>query len=94
MQNNYCSAPDLSAYPPSYTYTIPSSAGSWTAVNSESWTTTKSFVDWPEPSDWECELFGTGKALVLRPVKDRVPNWFWRQMQYLCFGNKWKKIKK
>jgi len=85
MQNNYCSAPELSAYPPSFTYTVPTSGASWT--------TTKSYnVNWPEPSNWECELFGTGQSLVLRPNKDKVPNWFWRQMQYLCFGNKWKKI--
>ena len=98
MQNNYCSAPELSAYPPSSTYTFPTSGGSWTVSNGKtltSWTTTKSYlVDWPESSNWECELFGTGQSLVLRPNKDKVPNWFWRQMQYLCFGNKWKKIKK
>lgn len=84
MQHNYCNASGLSAYPPSYTYTVSSSA--------ESWTTTNSYVDWLEPSGWECELFGTGQCLVLRPKKDKVPNWFWRQMQYLCFGNKWKKV--
>lgn len=93
MQNNYCSAPGLSAYPPSFTYTVPTTAASWTGNNGEIWTTAKSYIDWPEWSGWECELFGTGQALVLRPVKGKEPNWFWRQMQYICFGNKWKKIK-
>lgn len=93
MQNNYCSVSGLSAYPPSSTYTFPASGATWTANNGQIWTTTKSYdVNWPEPSDWECELFGTGQSLVLRPSKDKVPNWFWRQMQYICFGNKWKKL--
>ena len=49
-----------------------------------------SSVWYPEMSkDWKCELFGTGEALVLTPRKDKVPNWFWRKMQYLAFGNKW-----
>ena len=94
MQSKYCSAPGLSAYPPSPTYTVPTTAASWTGSNGESWTTAKSYsVNWPEQSDWECELFGTGRSLVLRPNKDKVPNWFWRQMQYICFGNKWEKVK-
>lgn len=88
MQNNYCYAPELSAYPPSSTYTFPTSGDSWTYDKSY-----KLDLFLPEQSDWECELFGTGQSLVLRPNKDKVPNWFWRQMQYLCFGNKWKKIK-
>lgn len=46
-----------------------------------------------EPSDWECELFGMGRAIVLRPSKKNAPNWFWRKMQYLCFGNRWVKNK-
>ena len=48
----------------------------------------------PEYSDWECELFGSGPhGISFRPPKDQEPNWFWRLMQYLCFGNKWKKVK-
>jgi len=44
----------------------------------------------PEYSDWQCELFGTGpNGMVMRVEKGREPNWFWRWMQYLCFGNKW-----
>lgn len=43
-----------------------------------------------ERSDWQCELFGCGPhGIVWNPAKDHVPNWFWRQMQYLAFGNKW-----
>jgi len=40
-------------------------------------------------SEWECELFGTGRDFILRPQKGHVPNWFWRWMQYLILGNKW-----
>ena len=47
----------------------------------------------PEQSDWQCELFGMGPTgMVLRPKKGSEPNWFWRWMQYLCFGNKWVKV--
>ena len=49
----------------------------------------------PESSDWECELFGTGpEGLILIPSKGDEPNFFWRFMQYICFGNKWKKKNK
>lgn len=42
---------------------------------------------------WECELFGLGeKYWILRTSKNI--NFFWRFMQYVCFGNKWKKISK
>jgi hypothetical protein len=44
-----------------------------------------------EFSDWECELFGSGQMIVLTPAKNNVPNRFWRLMQYLVFGNKWRK---
>lgn len=44
-------------------------------------------------SDWKCELFGVGSTLVIQPSKDKVPNWFWRKMQYLIFGNNWIKQK-
>lgn len=43
-----------------------------------------------EPSGWRCELFGVGPTgIVVFPPKGRVPNWFWRSMQYLILGNKW-----
>lgn len=46
----------------------------------------------PERSEWVCHLFGTGPyGLVLRPLKGQEPNWFWRWMQYLCFGNEWRR---
>ena len=45
----------------------------------------------PEFSDWKCECFGMGSSLVITPFKGHVPNWFWRWMQYLIFGNKWRK---
>ena len=44
-----------------------------------------------EPSDWECHLFGGygSEGLVWTPLKGKVPNWFWRKMQYLLVGNMW-----
>jgi hypothetical protein len=45
----------------------------------------------PPPTTWECELFGCGNALVLHRPEGQVPNWFWRLMQYLIFGNKWRR---
>lgn len=47
----------------------------------------------PELEDWECYLFGMHTGIVIQPKKGELPNWFWRKMQYLVFGNKWKKIK-
>lgn len=49
----------------------------------------------PEKSNWNCYLFGSdGKnGLSWRPLKGKEPNWFWRLMQYLIFGNKWVKDK-
>lgn len=44
----------------------------------------------PENSSWQCELFGSGPmGICFRPPKGQEPNWFWRWMQYLCFGNRW-----
>lgn len=44
----------------------------------------------PEYSNWQCYLFGSGSnGLSMRPLKGQEPNWFWRKMQYLAFGNKW-----
>jgi hypothetical protein len=34
----------------------------------------------------------TPHFIIMRnPKKDDVPCWFWRKMQWLCFGNKWVK---
>ena len=47
-------------------------------------------IEPPKLSSWRCELFGTGpNGVVFRPVEGKEPNWFWRLMQWLCFGNKW-----
>lgn len=47
-----------------------------------------------EPSGWRCELFGLGaNGMVLMPAKGQVPNFFWRWMQYLAFGNRWRRVK-
>lgn len=44
----------------------------------------------PERSPWKCELFGGGsEGITWTPLKGKEPNWFWRWMQYLCFGNRW-----
>ena len=40
---------------------------------------------------WRCYLFGIGSMIVLNVAKP--PNFFWRWMQYLCFGNRWEKIR-
>jgi hypothetical protein len=47
-------------------------------------------VKQPELSEWECKLFG-GEEITWRPRKGGEPNWFWRLMQYLIFGNRWAK---
>jgi hypothetical protein len=40
---------------------------------------------------WKCNLFGgSDNDIVLQVMKP--PNWFWRWMQYLIVGNKWKKL--
>ena len=52
------------------------------------------FVYPPERSDWVCYLFGGEQdAIVWRPLKGKEPNWFWRKMQFLVFGNRWVKEK-
>jgi len=49
-------------------------------------------IELPEYSEWQCYLFGSnGEGICWRPVKGKEPNWFWRKMQYFCFGNRWVK---
>ena len=49
----------------------------------------------PARSDWECELYGMGRAVVWNPAKDqKIPNWFWRKMQFLILGHRWVRRKK
>jgi hypothetical protein len=45
----------------------------------------------PEFSEWNCHLFGAvpGSGVAWRPLKGKEPNWFWRKMQYIFFGNLW-----
>jgi len=47
----------------------------------------------PETGDWECALFGGhfGRDLVYIPTKGGESNRFWRLMQFLAFGNRWRK---
>lgn len=44
------------------------------------------------PSDWSCQLFGCDD-FVFTPKLGNEPNWFWRLMQRICFGNRWVKKK-
>ena len=50
-------------------------------------------INFSERSDWTCYLFGGSatSSIIWVPTKDEVPCWFWRKMQWLCFGNKWEK---
>lgn len=51
-----------------------------------------SFLKQQEYSNWKCELFGIGPTgITINPLKGKEPNWFWRWMQYVCFGNRWTK---
>ena len=49
----------------------------------------------PELSDWVCYMFGSNGAdgISWIPPKGKEPNWFWRKMQFLAFGNRWVKEK-
>jgi hypothetical protein len=49
------------------------------------------FITTPERSKWRCELFGMGDSIVWHPPKGKEPNRFWRWMQYLAFGNRWRR---
>ncbi len=44
-----------------------------------------------ELSEWHCLCFGAkeGDGIAWQPLKGNEPNWFWRWMQYIFFGNKW-----
>jgi hypothetical protein len=56
---------------------------------------TKHVMELPEGSEWSCQLFGGGEGgIVWTPEKGKNPNWFWRLMQYVFFGNRWIKKKR
>jgi len=50
-------------------------------------------INVPELSEWSCLLFGatSGNGLRWAPEKGKEPNFFWRWMQFICFGNRWVK---
>ena len=52
-------------------------------------------INMPEYSGWSCCLFGGDKdtGICWTPEKGKEPNWFWRFMQHMCFGNHWTKTK-
>lgn len=70
------------------TKTESSSSVNYTFLSNGDW-----LIKQPVYSGWTCELFGMGNTITVRPEEGKVPNWFWRKMQYLCFGNKWVKGK-
>ena len=47
----------------------------------------------PEYSEWVCDLFGAkeNEGITWNPLKGEEPNWFWRKMQYVVFGNRWRR---
>ena len=51
----------------------------------------------PKWSKWQCGLFGNdprkSTGVVWRPEEGKEPNFFWRWMQYIIFGNHWVKDK-
>lgn len=49
------------------------------------------FIKMPEKSPWRCHLFGSKDCggIVWMPNRGEEPNWFWRKMQFLFFGNRW-----
>ena len=79
---------------------VPNHTTSTGSLSGVTYTFTASAADWcvpagpvslniPGQSEWECEMYGCGRSMVWHPAKGTEPNWFWRKMQYLCFGNKW-----
>ena len=59
-------------------------------IDNIEYTASSKFLRMPEQSDWKCYLFGSkGEGITWVPSKGNEPNWFWRKMQYLVFGNKW-----
>lgn len=44
-------------------------------------------------SNWTCHMFGAepGNGFSWNPAAGKVPNWFWRKMQFLLVGHKWVK---
>jgi len=52
-------------------------------------TTTGVPFELPALSKWECHLFGDSNGIVWTPRLGHEPNWFWRKMQFLFFGNRW-----
>mgnify|MGYP007066240878 CR=1 FL=1 len=54
-------------------------------------------IDKLEPKlskEWQVYLFGGDEnGFIWTPQENKVPNWFWRKMQYLILGNKWIRIK-
>lgn len=60
----------------------------WALSTGDSTTSGGYTINLPEASEWECHLM---PGYIVCPRKGSEPNWFWRQMQYLAFGFKWKK---
>jgi len=72
---------------PLFTFTLSNNTDGLTRFN-----TTSIQLGNNQHSEWTCHLFGSnGDGISWRPNKGREPNWFWRKMQYLFFGNNWVK---
>ena len=49
-------------------------------------------LDFPEPSEWKCYMFGnsaSGNGIVYTPLEENVPNRFVRWMMKTCFACTW-----
>jgi len=49
-------------------------------------------IQLPKSAGWQAKLT-PGGYVTFRPTEGNVPCWFHRQMQRLCFGFVWKRVK-
>lgn len=49
-------------------------------------------IQLPKSSGWQVKLLPKG-LVTFRPTEGNVPCWFHRQMQRLCFGFVWERVK-
>jgi len=82
--------PDTTTIPASALNVFTTTAFSTSALNSNlGYYATN--ITFPKRSEWYCQLFGSNNDFTYRPLVGKEPNWFWRKMQYLCFGHRWVK---
>lgn len=56
--------------------------------NPEKYYTSHINIEVAKRSEWQCQL---SEGVVFTPLDGKEPNFFWRWMQYVCFGFKWSK---